>query len=170
MPISDNRAGDSTSAFHPKRTVAAANVCYRISMKLFPTLFACALVTAFANGARAADPIGLFRYTNLRYIAEADDYVGLNLGISTGQAPVVSYELCEGWCHGPLTFPAKIENGVIRFTVKQELVDQAGNAASPLVYRVEARLVRTLLGRRIIVTSPDNRDFYQVLKPAKGAH
>jgi len=156
--------------FQPQRTVAAPNICYRISMKLFPTLFACALVAAFANGARAADPIGLVRYTNLRYIAEADDYVGLNLGISTGLSPVVSYELCEGWCNGALSFPAKIESGVIRFTVKQELVDQAGNAAPPLVYRVEARLVRTLLGRRMIVTSPDNPDFHEVLKPAKDAH
>lgn len=139
-------------------------------MQLSPMLVTCAMAVAFANDARAADPIVMDQYTNLRYIAEADDYVGLNLSISAGPSPVVSYELCEGWCNGPLSFPARIEGGVIRFTVKQELVDQAGNAAPPLVYRVEARLIRTLRGRRMIVTSPDNRDFHEVLKPAKGPH
>ncbi len=137
-------------------------------MNFRPILFAYALALAFANGAQAADPVVMDRYTNVRYIPEADDYVGLNLSVSAGPNPVVSYELCEGWCNGPLSFPANVGSGIIRFTVRQELTDQAGNPAPPLVYRVEARLVRSLRGRRMIVTSPDNRDLHEVLKPAKG--
>jgi hypothetical protein len=128
-------------------------------------LVACVLTAFSAGHADAADPPPAGRYSNLRYIPEAGDYIGLKLEIFSAPRPSVSYELCEGWCNGARTFPAEISGGIIRFTVRQELKDQDGKPAAPRVYRVEARLVRTLVCRRLIVTSPDDRDFHEVLKP-----
>lgn len=128
-------------------------------------LSALILSVSLVSHAYAADPPGAGRYSNVRYIPEADDYVGLNLEISPGPKPTVSYELCEGWCNGALNVPAENRDGMIRFTVRDELQDQDGKPMPPHVYRVEARLVRTPFGRRLLVTSPDDRDFHEVLKP-----
>jgi hypothetical protein len=121
------------------------------------------------SGAHAAGIQRADYYTNVRYIPEAGDYLGLNLAILPGPTPLVSYELCEGWCNGASSFPAEIDGGTVRFTVREELYDPDGNPAPPRVYRVEARFVQTLLGRRLVVTSPDIRDFHEVLKPATRA-
>jgi hypothetical protein len=127
-------------------------------------LVAVAVVGAGTCPTYAADLPGAVRYSNVRHIPEADDYLGLNLGVLSGMSPKVSYELCEGWCNGASIFPAEISKAVIRFTVQEELHDQDGKPV-PNVYRVEAKLVRTGLGRRLVVTSPDNPEFHEVLKP-----
>jgi hypothetical protein len=127
------------------------------------------LAAALAGGAQAADIPAVGRYSSLRHVPDTDDYLGLNLEILPGPSPTVRYELCEGWCNGAQDFPAQIEGGTIRFTVRQELRDQTGAAVSPRVYRVEARVVRTLRGRRLVVTSPDDRELHEVLKPVERA-
>jgi len=124
-----------------------------------------AMFMLFAGPASAADAPLAGRYSNVRYIAEADDYVGLNLEIGPGSAPSVSYELCEGWCNGPHSFPARVADGVLRFTVREDLFDAEGKPVAPTVYRVEARPKRTALGRRLVVTSPDLEGFRLVLRP-----
>lgn len=64
-------------------------------------------------------------YTNLRYIAEADDYVGIRLEVRQGSQSTVEFELCEGWCNGAETFPAVISGDRISFTYLQRSTDQA---------------------------------------------
>ena len=119
---------------------------------------------AQAAVAQAVEP---GRYSNVRYIPEAGDYVGLNLEILPGSSPKVGYELCEGWCNGAHEFAAEFADGVVRFTVREEVFDADGKAADPWVYRVEVRPKRTALGRRLLVTSPDLPELHEVLKPVK---
>lgn len=138
------------------------NLVQRRVMSRATTLVAIALLSASAGSANA-EPPWTGKYSNLRYISEADDYVGLNLEISVDPTPRVRYELCEGWCNGALEFPAEINGGVLRFVVRQDLVDQDGKPAAPVVYRAEARFLRTLRGRRLVVTSPDQPAYREVL-------
>lgn len=123
------------------------------------------LVLAISSGCEAAPADVAGRYSNVRHIPVADDYVGLNLEISNGPRPTVRYELCEGWCNGALVFPARVQDGVVRFTVREPVFSPDSSTAAPLVYRVEVRFKRGLLGRRAIATSPDLPEFREVLRP-----
>lgn len=134
-------------------------------MKLGPTPVVRLLAGLVVSSAHAVPSVVAGDYTNLQYISEAGDYVGLNLSVRPGPSPTVSYELCEGWCNGALVFPAEIKDRTIRFIAREDLKDQDGNPAPPIVYRVVATLIRTPSGRRLVVTSPDNREFHEVLKP-----
>ena len=157
-----------TSAFGPLRKLNVVGCATKVErMNRGLALVAHLLAATLASCAHAATLPGAGRYSSVRYIPEADDYLGLNLEILPGPGPEVRYELCEGWCNGALKFPAEITKGTIRFTVREELKDQDGNPLPPHVYRVEARLVRTPLGRRLVVTSPDDREFHEVLKPVR---
>jgi len=136
--------------------------------RVFPTIGTALALTALAAPSALGAPAGRVEmYTNLKYIAEADDYVGLNLRIRRGITPSVDYELCEGWCNGSLRFPATIEGSTIRFTVRQPLWNEKGQPAEPTVYRVVARKVQTKRGLRMVVTSPDQQGFREVLKPTR---
>jgi len=80
-------------------------------------------------------------YDNLRYIAEADDYVGARLDVRDGANPTVEFELCEGWCNGAEAFPATIEGDRIRFTYLFRKISADGvPSADPIP--VSGRFVR----------------------------
>ncbi|MBN9319362.1 MAG: hypothetical protein J0I28_06735 [Caulobacterales bacterium] len=106
-------------------------------------------------------------YSDVRYIAEADDYVGTNLEILPESLPKVRYELCEGWCNGATVYPATLEYGVLRFTVRDAVFNGDGSPATPFVYRVEVRPIRTIFGRRLLVSSPDLEEMRARLKPVR---
>jgi hypothetical protein len=81
----------------------------------FPRLaLACAFM--LVSGAAQAAPERAGYYENLRYITEVDDYVGVRMTVSTGPAPSVDFELCQGWCNGSEVFPAVIDGDRIAFT------------------------------------------------------
>jgi hypothetical protein len=134
-------------------------------MKLCLTLIASILTSSLASSAYAVEPPEVHRYSNVQYIPEAGDLVGLSLEILAGPSLKVRYELCEGWCNGAHLIPAEIRGETICFTVREDLMDQNGRPVPPHVYRVEAKVVRTPFGRRLVVTSPDDREFYEVLSP-----
>jgi len=103
------------------------------------SVLACAVVFAAASAHAAPDHAG--RYDNLRYIDEADDYVGARLTVKTGPRPTVDFELCEGWCNGSQVFPAKIEGDRLSFTYVIQSVDQNGRP-SPHSLPVTGRFVK----------------------------
>ncbi|WP_419317343.1 hypothetical protein ACN2C7_12750 [Caulobacter sp. ErkDOM-E] len=80
-------------------------------------------------------------YDNLRYIDEADDYVGARLDVRDGPNPTVEFELCEGWCNGAEVFPARILGDQIQFTYLSRWIDQAGAAGADAI-PVSGRFVR----------------------------
>lgn len=80
-------------------------------------------------------------YDNVRYIAEADDYVGARITVRTGPRPTVEFENCMGVCSDPEVFPAKIEGDRLSFTYVMQSVDQDGRP-SPHSYPVTGRFVR----------------------------
>ncbi|HJV40835.1 hypothetical protein, partial [Caulobacter sp.] len=67
-------------------------------------------------------------YTDLKYIAEADDYLGFRIDVHQGPKSTVEFELCEGSCYGGETLPATIEGDQISFVHEVSWTDSVGNA------------------------------------------
>jgi hypothetical protein len=65
-------------------------------------------------------------YDNVRYIAEADDYVGVRVGVRQGATTQVEFEVCGGWCNGPETLPATISGDRLTFTFQRRWTGQGG--------------------------------------------
>jgi hypothetical protein len=124
-------------------------------------------LAACAHAPQGPPPPGA--YSNLRYIAEAGDYIGTNLKIlGDGPTRTVDYELCEGWCNGSRKFPAAVRGDTLTFTARQDVVNGRGEPAAPWIYRVVVGWRRTLLGVRLIVTTPDQpSQAPEVLRPVR---
>jgi len=100
-----------------------------------------ALSLAMGSTATAARSSHSGHYENIRYIGEADDYVGARIEVREGDRPTVDFELCEGWCNGSEIFPATIDGDRITFTYQSRWRTQDGREGADSI-RVSGRFVR----------------------------
>ncbi|WP_145998389.1 hypothetical protein [Caulobacter flavus] len=111
-------------------------------MRFQTSALACALMLVAGTAHAAPDRAGhAGHYDNVRYIAEADDYVGARVTVRTGAQPSVVFENCMGVCSDPEVLPARIEADRLSFTYVMRSVDQDGRPA-PHSYPVTGRFVR----------------------------
>ena len=104
-------------------------------------LFLAIILAAVPAAGWSAKPDRSGFYDNLRYIAEADDYVGVRLDVRDGPQPAGEFELCEGWCNGSDVFPARMDGSTISFVYQSRRVSENGQAGSDPV-AVSGRFVR----------------------------
>ncbi len=110
-----------------------------VRLRVFAIVLLCGI--AGATNVDAAGPRHGGHYNNVRYIEEADDYVGARINVREGPRPTVEFELCEGWCNGSEVFPAKIDGDRISFTYLARWVSENGRKGADSI-PVTGRFVR----------------------------
>jgi hypothetical protein len=108
--------------------------------------------------AKAPQPIwGV--YSDVHYIKEADDLVGLQIELVEGPVPSVIMTICEGECRGGKPWPLVIEGNQLRFSVQDSLIAEGEQTPRPpVLYR------GTISRSKIILTSADLPEFNETLK------
>ncbi len=103
-----------------------------------------------AATAKAATPAAGV-YSDVEYIREAGDFIGVALEYRPGPKPAVVFTDCEGGCSGGKTVPVTVTGNTIVFDYCEQVVDQTGKASCNAwhytgVFRADGRLVLTLAG------------------------
>jgi hypothetical protein len=117
-------------------------------------VIALSCLAGLSVGAHAATARHAGLYNNIRYIEEADDYVGARIDVRPGPNPTVEFELCEGWCNGSEVFPAKIDGDRITFTYLSRWVSSDGGEGAHSI-SMTGRFVRRGLWLRIGDAPPE---------------
>ena len=130
-----------------------------------PILAGCLLATS----AWAAGPSHSGYFDSVRVSAETGDEGGIRIQVNDGPSPTVDFALCEGACHDPLRFPAKIEGDRISFVFVEPLFDMKGAKAGESRAKVEGRFVsRGLLLKMDFLDSPgDDSNAYELIPRRK---
>jgi hypothetical protein len=95
-------------------------------------------------------------YSDVRYIAEADDLVGMELRLHRGPNPGIDFVLCEGGCYDQVYLPITPTANGFTFVYRQKTRDEHGQPAADNVMRFTA----TYRGKDIIVRmkgAPEDR-------------
>lgn len=110
-----------------------------------------------ATSAGAASPSRSGYFDSVRVSAETGDEGGIQIQVNDGPSPTVDVSLCEGACHDPIRFPAKIKGDRISFLYVEPLFDLKGAKAGETRAKVEGRFVsRGLLLKMDFLDSPDD--------------
>jgi hypothetical protein len=94
------------------------------------------LIAAALSIAQAAPRDRSGFYDNVRYIAEADDYVGVRVGVRQGATTQVEFEVCGGWCNGAETLPATVSGDRLTFVFQRRWTGQGGRETIEQVHVV----------------------------------
>ena len=105
---------------------------------------ACVACTASPAG---AVPARALIYSNVHYIEEAGDDVGMEVRLHPAAKPWVDFILCEGECGRQVRLPITITRNGFTFVYREALVDQDGRPAPDAVMR----FVATYEGRNLMI-------------------
>lgn len=108
-------------------------------------------------------------FDSVRISAQTGDEGGIRIQVNDGPSPTVDFALCEGACHEPLRFPAKIDGDRISFLFVEPLLDLNGAKSGETRAKVEGRFVsRGLLLRMDFLDSPhDDKSPYELIPRRK---
>ena len=133
-------------------------------------LAGCLLVMSiWFTSAWAASPSRSGFFDSVRVSAETGDEGGIRIQVNDGPSPTVDFALCEGACHEPLRFPAKIEGDRLTFLFVEPLLDMKGAKTGETRAKVEGRFVaRGLMLRMDFLDYPgDDKNAYALIPRRK---
>lgn len=124
---------------------------HRLAMR--PILASLLLLSMMSDAgsvsAKPASPIwGV--YSDVRYIREADDLVGIQIELIDSETPSVIFTICEGECRGGKAWPLSITGDELRFSVQDSLIAEGETTPGP-----PTRYVGKLSGTKIVLKSVD---------------
>ncbi|ESQ81769.1 hypothetical protein AEAC466_20315 [Asticcacaulis sp. AC466] len=103
-------------------------------------------------------------YTNVQYIEEAGDLLGVEVDFRPGPSPTIIFKDCEGDCPAGKAWPVKINGRHISFTTYDESIDYRSGKRNQTAVTYAGRF---RADGSLELTVPGNAEIHYVLHRVK---